>query len=110
VPRLQREARQYGAVTSLAAGEIFGFVVMGAGAYALICWFAFTLRNLTDALDYTSDDIAYGDWPKVPDDFRGVKADRQMAAGGRLKEPIDLRGNQQSHCSVPASHSGTGGK
>jgi hypothetical protein len=92
----------------MAGSEIFGFVVMVAGAYALICWFAFTLRNLPDALDNTSDDIAYGDWPKVPAEFRGVKARAEMAgrgSGACEREPSVIK---QSHNQVPASHSGTG--
>jgi hypothetical protein len=93
----------------MAASEIFGFVLMVAGAYALICWFAFTLRNLSDALDYSSDDIAnrdsmttpWGEVVRLPNDFRGVKARAEMAgrgSGACEREPSVIK---QSHNQVP---------
>jgi hypothetical protein len=34
---------------------------MGAGAYALVRWFDFTLRNPPDALDYSGDEFSDAD-------------------------------------------------
>jgi hypothetical protein len=75
----------------MAGSEIFGFVVMGAGAYALVRWFDFTLRNLSDALDYrprkvADDDCMTTPWGEVVQlhpEFRGVKAPDRKGGGGR---------------------------
>lgn len=94
----------------MVAGEIIGWVIVIAGSGAFIHWLAWILEGLPDALDYPAGKFtdAWGDWPALHPEFRGVKASAGTAAGGGAKG-ADLQGNQLSHSQVPASHSGTGG-
>jgi hypothetical protein len=98
--------------------EIFSILIMLGAAGAVIAFLDWIERNLTDALDYPSDDIAnrdsmttpWGEVVQLPNDFRGVKARAEMAgrgSGACEREPSVIK---QSHNQVPASHSGTGAK
>jgi hypothetical protein len=79
-------------------GEIFGFVVMGAGAYALVRWFDFTAistsrsaisrteRSAIAARKVADDDrmtTPWGDVVQLHPEFRGVKAPDRKGGGGR---------------------------
>jgi hypothetical protein len=99
-------------------GETISILLMLGAAGAVIAFLDWIQRNLPDALGNSPRKVADDDCMTTPwgevvtlhPEFRGVKADRHNGGGGRLKEPIDLRGTELSHCSVPVSHSGTGGK
>jgi hypothetical protein len=98
-----------------AGEEVFAILLMLGAAGAVIAFLDWTglseaIREFVDkfgvkAREYRRNHVADADntpWGEVvtlPNDFRGVKADRRNGGGGRLKEPIDLRGNQQSHFS-----------